>query len=253
MLKEIFTKRELSEEEKKSKLNNQIMIFGLIFIFAIIFLKFGNTLSGDKKPNDTNTEDTKKATIVELFGNIKDNYSLRVQKTENNVLSELYYSRDASVVLFEGKDNVLDQEGYMLYNNKTYYLKEGSLFETDSVNYQKEYNMTYYDIAFIKDLLKSCTIEEVDSSEANCKIKVSDYLKEYNYKYNKSYKIEEDKDITLNINYSTTKIKMIKINYSEIDKIINSDNNGEEILFNIQVVDIDSNDFASKVEKIKFK
>ncbi|NLC47961.1 MAG: hypothetical protein GX758_01190 [Tenericutes bacterium] len=46
---------------------------------------------------------------------------------------------------------------------------------------------------------------------------------------------------------------MIKINYSEIDKIINSDNNGEEILFNIQVVDIDSNDFASKVEKIKFK
>lgn len=253
MLKEIFTKREVSEEEKKRKLNREISLFGIIFIFAILVFMFGDIVKTPKEKDVDKIDEVKKETVVELFDKINDNYSLVIEKNENDVISSLKYARDKSIILLESKDDVLDQEGYMIYNQKMYYLKDGVLHETQKINYKIEYNAVYYDISFIKTLLKSCKMEEVDSSQINCKLKVSDFLKEYNYKYDTSYKIMDDKDFILNILYSTSSIKSIKIDYSEINKILTAKDENNIIIYNIKINDIGTNNFEENISKINLK
>ena len=79
-----------------------------------------------------------------------------------------------------------------------------------------------------------------------CKIKYSDYLKEYNYRYKTSYEIEEYDTFLINLTYSSKYITKISYDYTLLNKIIS--NNESNVNYLIRISNINKNNFSDQFE-----
>ena len=79
-----------------------------------------------------------------------------------------------------------------------------------------------------------------------CKIKYSDYLKEYNYRYKTSYEIEEYDTFLINLTYSSKYITKISYDYTLLNKMIS--NNESNVNYLIRISNINNNNFSDQFE-----
>lgn len=135
----------------------------------------------------------------------------------------------------------IDSGGYIFYNNE-YFVPGNNNDFVVSKNVKKSIAENIYDLDLVKSLTNYC--EFIDNN--TCKIKYSDYLKEYNYKYKTTYEIEEDDNFLISFTYSENYITKISYDYTLINKIINNSEN--KINYIIRISNINKNDFSDQFE-----
>ena len=114
---------------------------------------------------------------------------------------------------------------------------------------QEFVNNPYYDINFIKKLIPYCDSTFVNTVKLSCKIKLSDYLNEYNEYYKKSITSDEDETIEIIIVHYGERLGKIIVDYSNINKIVN----GEylNIHYGIKMSNINNVDFSEIYDYFK--
>ncbi len=242
MLKEIFNKEEKSEEEKTKEINQKTLIYLIIFIVGISFLFIDTNEKGsgnNTKPNNENTITITKEDIVKKLDNIKDNYSLDVIEKVNDEKIILDIDTDGKLISYISKS--IDKGGYIIYKDK--YFVPGS---NNNFMIVKSVKSPIVDGIYNLDLIKSLTNYCEFTDNNTCKIKYSDYLKEYNYKYKTTYEIEEDNNLLINFTYSEKYITKISYDYTVLNKIIN--NTEDKINYTIRISNINKNDFSDQFE-----
>lgn len=242
MLKEIFNKEEKSEEEKTKEINQKTLIYLIIFIVGISFLFIDTNEKGNgnnTKPNNENTITITKEDIVKKLDNIKDNYSLDVIEKVNDEKIILDIDTDGKLISYISKS--IDKGGYIIYKDK--YFVPGS---NNNFMIVKSVKSPIVDGIYNLDLIKSLTNYCEFTDNNTCKIKYSDYLKEYNYKYKTTYEIEEDNNLLINFTYSEKYITKISYDYTVLNKIIN--NTEDKINYTIKINNINKNDFSDQFE-----
>lgn len=242
MLKEIFNKEEKSEEEKTKEINQKTLIYLIIFIVGISFLFIDTNEKGNgnnTKPNNENTITITKKDIVKKLDNIKDNYSLDVIEKVNDEKIILDIDTDGKLISYISKS--IDKGGYIIYKDK--YFVPGS---NNNFMIVKSVKSPIIDGIYNLDLIKSLTNYCEFTDNNTCKIKYSDYLKEYNYKYKTTYEIEEDNNLLINFTYSEKYITKISYDYTVLNKIIN--NTEDKINYTIKISNINKNDFSDQFE-----
>lgn len=242
MLKEIFNKEEKSEEEKTKEINQKTLIYLIIFIVGISFLFIDTNEKGNgnnTKPNNENTITITKEDIVKKLDNIKDNYSLDVTEKVNDEKIILDIDTDGKLISYISKS--IDKGGYIIYKDK--YFVPGS---NNNFMIVKSVKSPIVDGIYNLDLIKSLTNYCEFTDNNTCKIKYSDYLKEYNYKYKTTYEIEEDNNLLINFTYSEKYITKISYDYTVLNKIIN--NTEDKINYTIKISNINKNDFSDQFE-----
>src|SRR5574344_569053 len=254
MLKNVFSKKEVSAEDKKKKMNNQMYICFGILLFAIAFILFGpKSSTTNNKTEDTisstTLSETEKEDIIKSFDKISDNYTLDIEVTQNEKTFNLIYYKESNIELYEG--NALDADGYMLYNGKSYVLNNDAVKETKSNNYELLVKKPYYNILLLKNIFKISTYKKNSNFEVECNFTLSDYLKEYNYEYNKNYKVTEDANLTMKVVHYSSGITKITMDYSNIDKIIN--NSSDNLSYIIKIQNSNENDFSTIIETYGLK
>lgn len=242
MLKEIFNKEEKSEEEKTKEINQKTLIYLIIFIVGISFL-FINTNEKENgnntKPNNENTITITKEDITKKIDNIKDNYSLDITEKVNGEIVKLEVNTDGKLTSYIGES--IDNGGYIFYNNE-YFVPGNNNDFVVSKNVKKSIAENIYDLDLFKSLTNYCEFTDNNT----CKIKYSDYLKEYNYKYKTTYEIEEDDNFLISFTYNENYITKISYDYTLINEIIN--NNKNKINYTIKISNINKNDFSDQFE-----
>lgn len=242
MLKEIFNKEEKSEEEKTKEINQKTLIYLIIFIVGISFLFIDTNEKGNgnnTKPNNENTITITKEDIVKKLDNIKDNYSLDVIEKVNDEKIILDIDTDGKLISYISKS--IDKGGYIIYKDK--YFVPGS---NNNFMIVKSVKSPIVDGIYNLDLIKSLTNYCEFTDNNTCKIKYSDYLKEYNYKYKTTYEIEEDNNLLINFTYSEKYITKISYDYTVLNKIIN--NTEDKINYTIKISNINKNNFSDQFE-----
>lgn len=242
MLKEIFNKEEKSEEEKTKEINQKTLIYLIIFVVGISFLFINTNEKGNgnnTKPNNENTITITKEDIVKKLDNIKDNYSLDITEKVNDEIVKLKIDTDGKLTSYISES--IDIGGYIFYNNE-YFVPGNNNDFVVSKNVKKSIAENIYDLDLVKSLTNYC--EFIDNN--TCKIKYSDYLKEYNYKYKTTYEIEEDDNFLISFTYSENYITKISYDYTLINKIINNSEN--KINYIIRISNINKNDFSDQFE-----
>ena len=231
MLKEIFNKEEKSEEEKSRELKQKTLIYLIILVVGMSFLFINTNEKGNNsantKPKNENTVTITKEDIVKKIENINgENIILKID-TDGNLTS---YISDS-----------IDKGGYIIYKDKYFVPGDNNNFKIVN-NVKNVVPFSIYDLDFIKSLISYC--EFIDNN--TCKIKYSDYLKEYNYRYKTSYEIEEYDNFLISFTYSENYITKISYDYTLLNKIIS--NNESNVNYMIRISNINKNNFSDQFE-----
>lgn len=240
-IKEVFKKEKLSPEEEKEKLKNQILVYGGIFLIFVLFVIFAP--SGEGLQDRVNKYSLNN--INSLFESITDNYNFVLSKSTKTDDYTLNYGRDGNMIMLEG--SVLDETGYMIYNNKNYVLKNSNILEVDKIGYIEPMEEYHYDFNLLKDFLNKCNLSYESMSKYSCKLKVSDYIETYNRINNTSYVVEVDDDINIDIVFYNDVVDKITFDYSLIDKIITG-KESEFSIYSLEFQEINKNDYSTYSE-----
>ena len=135
----------------------------------------------------------------------------------------------------------IDKGGYIIYKDKYFVPGDNNNFMIVN-NVKKLVPSSIYDLDFIKSLISYCDF--IDNN--TCKIKYSDYLKEYNYRYKTSYEIEEYDTFLINLTYSSKYITKISYDYTLLNKMIS--NNENNVNYLIRISNINNNNFSDQFE-----
>lgn len=243
MLKEIFNKEEKSDEEKSRELKQKTLIYLVVVLLGMSFLFFNtNEKRNDNtnpKPNNENTITITKEDIIKKLDNIKDNYSLKITKNIDQEKIKLDIDTDGKLTSYISES--IDKGGYITYKDK--YFVPGSNNNFMIVKSVKNpITGNIYDLELIKSLISYCEFTDNNT----CKIKYSDYLKEYNYKYKTTYETEVSDDFLINFTYTENYITKITYDYTFLNKIIN--NSESKIDYIIRIEKIGKNDFSDQFE-----
>lgn len=243
MLKEIFNKEEKSEEEKSKELKQKTLIYLIILVVGMSFLFFNTNENGNTgnntKTNNENTITITKEDIIKKLDNIEDNYSLDIIKNINDEKITLDIDTDGKLTSYISES--IDKGGYIIYKDKYFVPGSNNNFMIVK-NIKSPIIDGIYDLDLIKSLTNYCDFTDNNT----CKIKYSDYLKEYNYKYKTTYEIEEDDNFLINFTYSGNYITKISYDYTVLNKIIN--NTEDKINYIIKINNINKNDFSDQFE-----
>ena len=232
-------------KKKENKKDNDNTVMKLLVIILVFFLLIVAIISMKKFRGINNKILPNKENMAELFNNIKDNYTLEIEKKINDNTKNIVYSRDKNLILFEGD---YEAKGYLVYKSKVYELNSNNKIIKSKLSLNKIED-SYYDIDLIKKLFNYCDVEYVNNVKALCKIKYSDYLNEYNTKYKTKIEIDVDNLIEFYIVHYSDRIGKIIVDYSGINKIIN--NTEDSVNYGILIKDIDNNDFSDYLNYYK--
>lgn len=243
MLKEIFNKEEKSDEEKSRELKQKTLIYLVVVLLGMSFLFFNTNEKGNDntnpKPNNENTITITKEDIIKKLDNIKDNYSLEITKNIDQEKIKLDIDTDGKLTSYISES--IDKGGYITYKDKYFVPGNNNNFMiVKSVKNPITGNI--YDLELIKSLISYCEFTDNNT----CKIKYSDYLKEYNYKYKTTYETEVSDDFLINFTYTENYIAKITYDYTFLNKIIN--NSESKIDYIIRIEKIGKNDFSDQFE-----
>lgn len=240
MLKDIFIKEEKTEEEKSKELKQKTLAYLVILIIGTSFLFFNTNENKDIKKDlkDENTVTITKEDISKKIDNIKNNYSLEVTENTNENIIKLDIDTDGTLTSYVSDS--IDKGGYILYKEKYFIPGSNNNFKIVN-NILNPIPKNIYDLEFFKSIINYCEFTDNNT----CKIKYSDYLKEYNYKYKTTYEIEEDNDLLITFSYSNDYINKISYDYTLLNKIINKSNDNKE--YTIKISNIGKQDFSSQI------
>ena len=98
MLNKIFFK--FDEDGNKKRMNDKeiltLLLIVIIFVFIAIFLAYSAS-----KNVTVNTNENKTVTMSDRFDLIKNNYSIKIEKTENSKISTLTIKCDEDVCIYK--------------------------------------------------------------------------------------------------------------------------------------------------------
>lgn len=240
MLKDIFIKEEKTKEEKSKELKQKTLAYLVILIIGTSFLFFNTNENKNTKKDlkDENTVTITKEDISKKLDNIKNNYSLEVTEKTNDNIIKLDIDTDGTLTSYVSDS--IDKGGYILYKEKYFIPGSDNNFKIVN-NVSNPLSKNIYDLELIKSIINYCEFTDNNT----CKIKYSDYLKEYNYKYKTTYEIKEDNDLLITFTYSNNYINKISYDYTLLNKIINKSNDNKE--YTIKISNIGKQDFSSQI------
>ena len=218
------------------KKNKKTLIFLVVFFIIMVFSLFAGNMHVEENDELLNE------TVISLFDSVKDNYTISVNVTRNDVDNKYTYYTDSKLELYE----INDDEGYIKYNDN-YYSVDSENYELTKIKEIDIYDK-YSNINLIKNLLSYCDYSFVNKANIKCKIKISDYIDEYNKLYSKEIPSIEG-DMIININHLDKLLNYIEIDYSDINKLI--DNNDDKLKYKIVFEEIGNNDFSDLMELYK--
>lgn len=242
MLEKLFNKKN-DEETKSNNLKKEMYFYLLFFAFVIVVVLFGGKRAEENPVKQPDNQE-KFVSVEALFDNLKDNYSINLQSITNDKISELNYDKSPSLEIYESK--LYNCDSYMFFENRIYTLKNGELALGKDDETNKFFNKTFYNLNIIKSLIKYSKVRSDDGSLVVYDLKVSDYLKEYNYASNTTYKIDTDKLMDFEIQYSEKNINSIKIDYTEINKLMNKSE--DNLKYIITISNVGTNDFEEIIQ-----
>ncbi len=210
----------------------------LILSLMLVFIIFSSNKKGYKIPK----KDITKEELIALFDKVNNNYTLEIEKSINNKMTNIEYSTDANVVLYE-----IDSKGYLEYQDN-YYEVDADTVKLTKIDKEK-INDNYYDIRLIKNIIKYCHLEYVNNAKSICSITYSDYINEYNLLFNTNIELTYDNIMKFEIVHYPNRIVKVLVDYSGINKIINYDD--KIIHYGIKISNVDENDFSKIIDYFK--
>ena len=214
-----------------------VIVCILLFMLSFIFL------SGNNKEKRKENMSVSNEIVNSFFSTVNDNYSLDIDEYINDEVNKITYYNDSNIELYE-----ISGKGYLYYKNKLFELNEENK-TIKKIDNKSFVNNPYYDFKFIKSLINKCDSKYINEAKVSCKIKLSDYLLEYNNYYGKNIISEEDEIIDFTIVHFSNKVSKIIVDYSKINNIIN----GEylNVRYGIKINNIGKNDFNEVYEQYK--
>lgn len=242
MLKEIFSKKEISEEEKKQKLKRETLIYLVIFCIFAMFVLFNDT---PKRETKAPTYEFDSIMGFDTLDKIENNYSIEINKTADDENINLTYMQEDNITLYEG--DYLDRDGYMIYNDKYYYLKDNNIYDIQDISIINKIDPNYYNIKLVKDILKECSFVHKEKDDFICSLKVNKFFNKYNEIYGTSYNDINDVEFNILVTLNDNKIKKINIDYTKIDNIVNN-TSYNSLKYTIRINSVNENDFSAVEE-----
>ena len=218
------------EIKKSTYVNFMIVLFGLFFIIVSSF--FSNHERRILKPSFDGE------IIKELFDKIEDNYSLDIDIEMGDITKNVLYSRDKEIELYEG--NYFNTDGFMIYNNKVFELSDNKLSLSEKE--PRDFDNAYCSIDMFKKIIDYCEYTYINPVKVNCKMKLSDYLKEYNNYKETSIATDYDDIISFDIVYYSDAIGKILFDYSKVNEVITG--NDDYLKYGVRIASVSENDFS---------
>ena len=236
-----------NNEQTSAPLDNETIVkllaIGIILLVMLGYIIFSGNGSGARTIEKTVISIDK---LTELSNYIQNNYTMKVKEEINGIIHHVTNKTDGTISLYEG--NLLDTDGILKYQNKYFYVvpetKELKPYNGD-VSFASN---LYYDYDFIKNLIPICKLEYVDSDTVKCSISSSDYFFEYN-KIKETGINEADGNLVMMIDYDSDKITNIEIDYNDINKALNS--NDDTVKYSIEISNVSTNDNSAILEAYK--
>lgn len=239
MLKEIFSKKEISEEEKNQRLKRETLIYLAIFFIFAMFVLFNDS---PKREMKAPTYEFDSVMGFDTLDKIDNNYSIEINKTADDENINLTYMQEDNIILYEG--NYLDRDGYMKYNDKYYYLDDNNIYDIKDISIINKINPNYYNIKLIRNVLKECSFVHKENDDFICSLKVNNFFNKYNEIYGTNYNDINDTGFNILVTLNDNKIKKINIDYTIIDSIINN-TTFNSLNYNIRINNVNENDFST--------
>lgn len=209
--KKMTLRERLKNKRERAKI--ELLIYGIFFIGAVIFIRVSSNYTSNIKEPNTETES--------FIFSIKDNYEYNTQLTINDKTYEYY----GKVLGNNSTINLTDDEqvkSYYLMNKKYYILEEENYILTTEEEVYPYIDYRHLNIENIKTYIKLST------KENNVyKLKISDIILNSDSKEYLTITIEEgDKNIVIDytplfkiIDSNTEKV-LVNITYTNVDKIL---------------------------------
>ena len=251
MLKKLFYK--IDEDGNRKKMNYKeiltLFMIIIIFLFIAVFLAYSSSKNAIANINKDNT-----VTMSDRFNLIKNNYSIKIEKTENIKTSTLTIKCDEDVCVYASP--LLKYEEIVEYKNKFYTVTDkteldaSKLIETNNKEVVDNFNAIYYNMNLIKSIIEVSNRESIDNSTIKTNVSLERYLKEYNYIYSKTFKTDKEINIPIVLTLTSSMIDSIEIDYREVDKYFNN-SNYDTLTYKIYIDSVNNNDFSSVREFFK--
>ena len=216
------------------------LICGAIVLCMIVFVIATGFFNTVEKPE--NKVDIEK--INSLVNNIKDNYTMTVNKNLNNEFEEMIYYTDNKLELYESNSY---NNGVIVYNDKLFCLDSDTMELSLCSNEYDYVKNSFYDYEFIKSLVNKCKYQYVSNTNVTCNISLNDFFDRYNEVNNSSY-VPVDGNIIIDISYNRSYITKISIDYSNAYNVINDKD--DKFLINMKF-SFNKNDFTEIYEHYK--
>lgn len=242
MLKDLFEEKKPKKNDKEDEKKKALMYLCVIFVcFALLFVGSHGENKNNSPKNDVKIDEitVKKEDLISKLDLLKDNYEITVYKVINDEEKKLEINGDEDLTIYYG--NALNVEGYIDYKGNIFIPSSEEFKRAKKGEVVSEIPSYIYDFELLKKITSHCTFKDNNT----CEINISDYLNEYNDIYKTSYKIDEDKKMSIKYEYNT-KVDFIEFNASEIEKIINKSD--QNVVYSIFIDSINANNFESQIK-----
>ena len=251
MLNKVFYKIDNDGRKKRMSDKEILILLAIIVMFVAmaIFIGFSASKVTENKDKKENT-----VSISDRFDLMKKNYTINIEKKENEKTLKLSITCDEDVCIYGS--SVLPYDEIVGYKGKWYSvidktdLNKNNLIETNNKEVKANFNEIYYNMDLIKSAVEVSNRESIEDNVIKANISFERYLKEYNYIYSKTYKTDKDITIPVTLTLTSTKIETIEIDYKEIDKYFNN-TDYEKLIYKIEIESINANDFSEVREFFK--
>jgi hypothetical protein len=225
----------LFKKSKSEKRGNMLLLVGIIIV--VLILAFYSK-------DDFETKKVEEANVTKLLNEINDNYTVDIVIKNSTEVKNYNYSRDSKIELLDEGD--YSDKAYLIYNNH-YYSIDVDNYKLTKVKKIDKLNNPYTNIDLIKKVINKCELEYVNDTNKICTINENEYFKEYNIIYNTNY--TSDKDMTIKVCFLQTSIYSIEVDYTNIDKIIN--NNDDILKYEFLFSNINKNNYSDMMNYYK--
>ena len=228
-------------KDPKNSAKFQLLIYGILVVIVIIFIRVNNMLSKDEiNNNKENVENTSSDLLDDskdnlVLSNIKDNYEYEINmeiktidKVNNITYSGIKYNNEE--LISKIKDNI---EEYFYVSNEIYSKITNGHYEKVNKEYvYDDINPYYLEIDNIYNYIEKAIEDDnnylirvdkiINDSDSNEYIVIEDCSEDSKVVLNINYTnlLKDDNIISFNVKYTITNIGKIKGEYFSSQKVI---------------------------------
>ena len=222
------------------------VVYVVLFVFMLAFIILFRGKLNKYKPRN---EEEIKPILINNINKISDNYTLNIFLYKNEEEYKLEYMTDSKIKMYSS--DAFKVTGYLIYNDKYYQLDNDELKKVKSIDINGIFDERYYNFELIKNIIDKCSMKKSSLIRFTCDVKLNDYLEEYNKLFDTEYTTDEESFVEYEFLYDDTRIRSIKIDYSNVINYL--DNTSDKIVYLIDIDNINKNDFSEYIEYIEKK